>query len=245
MKTPWQIISSTSEYDILWDGEFEPEPELQEEAESIWIKAVRKRPELTDDFLLTFNSAGISNNRTTVRCTKTSYRYYFAAHSAPGLFPPLEPMSVSGVIRVASPGGPAYLVARRSRKVTLYKNFLEFIPSGGIDGKAMSDGGAVDFIDQFKREFEEESGLDRAFITSIEPFALIKDIEGEVYDVCAVIDVSCGADDLFDALAANNEYSDFRLVSHDSLQQFIKDNRHVFVPTSMAIACQLLENSPD
>jgi hypothetical protein len=237
MGKSWEIISKSSQYEITWEGDFQPrDAGTDERARDIWDKAVRKNPEsYTNGTFLAFRSANVDSKRTSIHCYRAQYMYYFAQSRETGLDLGLRPVGVSGIIEIRTKGGPSLVVAKRGKTVTQYPGMLEFIPSGGIDGNALLDGGRVDYVSQFRREFTEETGAAGEAIASIEPFAFIHDIQSNVYDICALIRADCKYDAIKEGISKSGEYSDVVFVPRREIESFIKMNKHEFVPTSPAI----------
>jgi hypothetical protein len=238
MPKDWEIISDSKEYEILHEGDFKPQtPEIEQKVDAIWQRALVKNPgSMHNSVVLAFRSAGVGRGKTTVRCIRAEYRYYYAGVCEPELGFGIEPVAVSGVIEVDSADGPAIVAARRGKTVNLYPGCLEFIPSGGIDEDSFRPDGKADYLSQFEREFSEESGLDVSAIKSIEPFAFIHDIRGKVYDICAVIRIESDADDLAARLSSDGEYSEYVAIPRNELEDYIRKHEREFVPTSLALA---------
>jgi len=238
MPKEWEVISEGGEFELRHEGDFAPPTEAAARAvDAVWRRAVRRNPgAMHNGLMLAFVCASVAAGKTVVRCIRTEYKYYFAGVHEPELGFALDPVAVSGVIEVETPGGPAVLAARRGKTVTLYPGRLEFIPSGGIDESALRPDGTADFISQFRKEFTEETGLPESVIRSVEPFAFIRDIPGKVYDVCAMIRIDADPDGLPARLASGGEYSGYTLIPRRGLASFLEARKREFVPTSLAVA---------
>ncbi|MFA6449532.1 MAG: hypothetical protein WCX65_08695 [bacterium] len=237
MSKSWEIISKSTPIELTWEGDFQPDtPRTEAKILYLWKQAIRKGSEAyTNGAFLSMISASVDSKKTAVRCIRAQYMYYFAQNREPAFNFHLRPVGVSGIIEIQTPDGPAIVVAKRGKTVTQYPGLLEFIPSGGIDGDALLEGGRVDFMSQFLREFAEETGADPASATSIEPFAFIHDIQSDVYDVCALIRADCAPDTIKLGVSKSGEYSDVVFVPSADIESFIEKNKHIFVPTSPAI----------
>lgn len=247
MDKSWEIVSSTSKYDVLWDGDFSPESdEKDSKAREIWEKAVRKQPgSYVNGQMLAFRSVSIRSERTLVHCVRSQYMYYFAQHKAPELNFGIRPVCVSGAIGITTSEGPAFVIARRGKTVTQYSGYFELIPSGGLDGESMLEDGRVDFISQLRREFVEETGVGADAVRAISPFALIRDVQSEVFDICALISIDCAPGQITSGISKSGEYSDVVIVPRDQVKSFVRKHKNIFVPTSLAIMRLIAEKTTD
>jgi len=109
------------------------------------------------------------------------------------------------------------------------------VPSGGIDEISMLGDGRVDYIGQLRKELNEETGVNEDEIDSIRPFALIRDVSGGVFDICAVITLKNDPFSGSETGTLSSEYCDFIAIPRDEAPQFLKKNKNKFVPTSLAM----------
>ena len=233
----WDLISSSSSYDVTWNGEFIPKDEKQEkQAGIIWEQALRKRPDsFVNGLIYTFESANVSGDKTVIHGRRARYFYYYAQHVDPSLDFGLVPVGVSGIIEVPHGNGKALVAAKRGSDVTQYSGFYEFVPSGGIDEASMHENGQVDYTGQLRKELNEETGVGENEIESIRPFAFIRDIEGGVFDICSVITLNSNPFSKGKTSVASNEYSEFVVIPYEEAPQFLKKNKNKVVPTSLAM----------
>ena len=237
MSKNWEILSRSSEFELFWESDFQPpNVRMEERARAIWETAVRKNPgAYINGSMLAFHSVSVDQAKTVVRCIRTQYMYYFAQHRDPELDFGLRPVAVSGIVEIPSEYGPAFVIAKRGKTVTQYPGYLEFIPSGGIDGGSLADSGRADFISQLRKEFTEETGVSPDAIAAIEPFAFIHDTSGGVYDICALIRADCTGGDIKNGISKSGEYSDVAIVPRSEIESFAKKHKREFIPTSLAI----------
>ncbi len=143
-------------------------PCLQEKVDKLWEEERRKNSHLFDGVI--FSAVDISSTRLLGHWV--SYRYALAVYRQPLLAEELRvnPVAVNG-FSVAS---GHVLLARREANVSQYPGCWELAPSGGIDPKAAS-GTSIDYRCALLTELEEETGIDRAQVTSIDPFVLVFD----------------------------------------------------------------------
>ncbi|HOX27533.1 MAG TPA: NUDIX domain-containing protein [bacterium] len=225
----FEISSSDSAYEIKWEGDFAPASLREKTAvEEFWATAAAASSgKLRNDPLLTMSHFASDGTTTRIKAKRTQYMHYYAAWRNPALGIVLESVAVSGVILM---GDASLLVARRGEKVSHYPGCFEFTPSGGIDGLAMKADGSVDFKGQLIREFEEETGIGKDAIVAIEPFSMIHDKPGRVYDICSLMRISEGSSSIIPRLQTGEEYSEFAAVPIVNIRDFIAENE--FIPTA-------------
>lgn len=238
MKRSWDIISTSSNFEVTLEGDFVQTDESKERrTKYLWEKAAKKRPDsFVNGYICSFVSASIEGNVTKVKVRRVRYMYYYTQHIDPKLNYQITPVGVSGVLEVPKDDGRAMIVAKRGNNVTQYSGYYEFVPSGGIDENYMAESGRIDFTGQLRTELKEETGLDESCVEEIKPIAFIKDIEGGVYDLCAVIKIKNDITSDMAGLMRSDEYCDFIAIKYEELDSFLKDKRGRFVPTSLAIA---------
>lgn len=138
----------------------------------------------------------------------------------------IKPLSLSCITHTDQ----AILVGRRSEKVSQYPLWYELAPSGGIDAEA-ARGECIDIVDQALRELTEETGLDRADVLSVRPFALVTDVFTGMAEVCVDISLIPGRDRL--PLSATPEYATLQWVDYVDLPQFLQTHMSRIVPLSL------------
>ena len=81
------------------------------------------------------------------------------------------------------------------------------------------------------------SGISAAEIKDIEPFALVHDTGGGVYDICAAIDIDWSERFSSSFIEASSDgYSEVVTVRESELKNIIKRKSYEIAPTSLAIA---------
>lgn len=158
---------------------------------------------------------------------ETEYKNFIAQTGAPDLDLRIRPIGVSGI--VIDPRGNVLVGTRRN--VTEYEGFLEFVPSGGIDGTGLKKDPDY-FMEQLVMEFEEETGASRAHIREVQPLCLILDGNHGVYDICCKISLKKDLADVINT-GQTHEYSELQIISARQLQGMIHSNN--FVPTSIVL----------
>jgi len=238
MGEKWEILSRHKDYEVVVAGDFAlPDPQKEASVNEEWNRAVRKNSSLTNGVILAVKSIEKGPDRTKINCLKAEYKYYYVGMSSINIGAALAPLAVSGVVRIQDGEGCSYVMARRSKKVGFYKNCLEFFPSTGIDCGSAGEDRNVDFTQQISRGFEDESGISAAEIKDIEPFALVHDTGGGVYDICAAIDIDWSERFSSSFIEASSDgYSEVVTVRESELKNIIKRKSYEIAPTSLAIA---------
>ncbi len=157
-----------------------------------------KNPHLFDGLI--FSAIEVTSERIIGRWI--NYRYALMVYRRPHLAEELgiNPVAVSGITLAEG----YVLVAKRAAYVAQYAGHLEFVPSGGIDPKAVL-GHSIDYREALLLELEEETGIDRQKVRSIEPTALIFDPLTGSWEVVLEMQLSLETD----ALMSSPEYSEF------------------------------------
>jgi hypothetical protein len=215
-------IERSSDIEIsISEGHF---PELADEEdrriETIWQSALKKRS-LTDENVLYYQSHISLDNKIVVRAFWGSYRFFFARQMDPSLNTPFVPLAVSGIcVNVDD----QVLIGRR-RNVVEYRGCLEFVPSGGINGPSA---GVVtlDYRNQLKEEFVQETELDSSSISFVKPLGLVKDFKNQVVDICCFIQVKTSSSEV---LQNTFEYEELSWIEQSAVES------ETFVPTSIAL----------
>lgn len=215
-------IEHSSEIEIsISEGHF---PEITDEEnrriETIWQSALKQRS-LTDESVLYYQSHSSLENKLVVRAFWGSYRFFFARQMDPSLDTPFVPLAVSGI---CVNGDDQVLIGRRLN-VLEYRGYLEFVPSGGINGT--SPGVAtLDYRNQLKEEFVQETELDIGSISIMKPLGLVKDFKNQVVDICCLIEVDTSSGEV---LQNTLEYEDLAWIEQSAVES------ETFVPTSIAL----------
>jgi hypothetical protein len=238
MGEKWEVLSRHKDYEIVVAGDFAlPDPEKEISVSEEWTRAARKNPSLTNGVILVVKSVEKGADKTRINCLRAEYKYYYVGMFAIDIGAALAPLAVSGVVRIQRGEGCSYAMARRSKKVGFYKNCLEFFPSSGIDCGSEGGDGSVDFAEQLRRGFEDESSVSASEIKDIQPFALVYDTGGAVYDICVAIDIDWN--ERFSKLfieTSSGGYSEVVTVRESELKNYVKRRSHEFAPTALAIA---------
>jgi hypothetical protein len=139
----------------------------------------------------------------------------------PSLDTPFVPLAVSGI---CENGVDQVLIGRRLN-VLEYRGYLEFVPSGGING--ISPGVVtLDYSNQLKEEFVQETGLDIGSISIMKPLGLVKDFKNQVVDICCLIEVDTPSGEV---LQSTLEYEELSWIELSAVES------ETFVPTSIAL----------
>lgn len=162
------------------------------------------------------------------------YKQYLAQLRNPSLregLGPLMPLAVSGIIEWDG----ALLFGKRTATVTSYPGHWELVPSGGISADRLGPDRSVDFKGQILAELEEELGIRPEAVSTIRPFALIRDERQGYYDICLEIGLRASAAWTDSAFLPNDEYSEILSVPKSRLAEMVVTHGVNIVPTTMAI----------
>lgn len=188
--------------------------------ESIWQDALKEKS-LADESVLYYQSHVSIGNNLVVNAFWGSYRFFFARQIDPLLDIPYVPLAVSGICL----NDNGQILIGRRRNVLEYRNCLEFVPSGGIN--ETSAGGAIlDYRNQLKEEFVEETGLNIGSIRVVKPLGLVKDFKNQVVDICCLIQVDTSSSEV---LQNTLEYEELSWIDRSAVDS------ETFVPTSIAL----------
>lgn len=163
-----------------------------------------------------------------------TYKEYLASHHHPDYPFRHAVCAVSGYILYRN----QILFGVRSSNVLNYEGYIELVPSGGIDERAILENQQVCFKTALIHEFEEETSFPATFIQKIEPKGLIYCPENHLYDICCLIQLYPDAP--IDCSISTEEYSDLFWVPLIKLKSFVNDNKSKLIPTSLAIIEQNL-----
>lgn len=194
----------------------------RQKVDQIWHEAQSEIPGLHNGQFLNF----VALEKDILLGEFIDYKFYYAQLKDDSLKETLliQPIAISGITKTAD----KVLVGQRSDSVTLYKNFYELVPSGGIDPDCLVDD-HIDLTGQFEKEFWEETGLSVTEIKEIKPFALIFDPFRNSYEICAEIHVHYLA--AKEEMDPSSEYSKLLWISKSEIYRFIQ--KHKFVPFSL------------
>lgn len=215
-------IEHSSDIEIsISEGHF---PEIADEEnlriETIWQSALKQRS-LTDESVLYYQSHTSLENKLVVRAFWGSYRFFFARQMDSSLDTPFVPLAVSGI---CVNGDDQVLIGRRLNVVE-YRGYLEFVPSGGINGRSAGVA-TLDYRNQLKEEFVQETELDVGSISLMKPLGLVKDFKNQVVDICCLIQVDTSSSEV---LQNTLEYEELSWIEQSAVKS------ETFVPTSIAL----------
>ena len=199
-------------------------PEIADEEkrriETIWESALKQKS-LADESVLYYQSHISLVDKLVVRAFWGSYRFFFARQMDPSLDTPFVPLAVSGI---CVNGDDQVLIGRR-RNVVEYRGYLEFVPSGGINGRSAGVA-TLDYRCQLKEEFVQETELDISSISFMKPLGLVRDFKNQVVDICCLIQVDTPSSEV---LQNTLEYEELSWIDQSAVES------ETFVPTSIAL----------
>lgn len=205
--------------------------EVEQAVDLIWQAEKSKRPHLFDGQLFVVEQ--LTPQRASGRFV--AYRYFMAQLKRPELFEALrlEALAVSGAL--FSPDG--IVVGRRDHTVTQEGGVWELVPAGGIDRHCVVPGGRLEVTRQLMVELEEEVGLTANDITLTEIDCLMHDRERHVFDIGIKLVTSRLREDILARHRAlkEAEHSELRVISRESLPQFVAQSGEEFLPVSAVL----------
>lgn len=122
-----------------------------------------------------------------LRCHPIEYKHYLAERL--GIDLGITPLGVSGIVFYFDNSSRMFLLGKRSKNVTQYPEYDEFIPSGSIEINEANSLETFDFTNQLVVELKEELGISADRIKKKNPFCLIFDEIDHVYDIGIEIEV--------------------------------------------------------
>lgn len=205
-----------------------------DEVNGIWEEARSETGnELHNSKILVFDDL-VKDDILIVRGEFIEYKYYLAKFRKPEIGYVIEPVGVSGLVEIEYSDERYVLFGRRSEQLTQYTNHYELVPSGSIDIELLSEDGTVDYEGALRREFEEETGVNVDFITSLTTLGLIYDDNSGVYDVCSVIHLNCDLEVVLEGVRNSFEYVEPEFIAVSELVNFI-GSVELIVPTSLSL----------
>lgn len=163
------------------------------------------------------------------------YRQYKAQRE--GLNLGLTPIGVSGLILTEYADETYVVLAQRASNVEMYPGALELVPSGSIDHIGLDASGKLAPLNVLRMEYEEETGLPQDSILETELFALIKDNQGKLIDLCYYIRTDLPPKDILSAMERSEEYEKAVVIPISDLLEQLNTNTDLkIVPTSITMA---------
>ena len=153
-------------------------------------------------------------NRLILQCHSVEYKHYLAQRS--GIDLGITPLGVSGIVFYQENNSKIFYVGKRSKTVTQYPGFYEFIPSGSIDTKNLVPDQPVDYSKQLTIELEEELGVPVEYIKSHNVFSLIFDEIDRVYDIGIEIEVLKSK-----IITDEDEYTEVQKLTLNSVDEYV------------------------
>lgn len=209
--------------------------------EEIWEKASREEGLFNEEL---FNCTSIMENRgqIEVRGNFVEYKNFLAQRKRLDLDFGIRPIGVSG-ITIIKDGAITYAIfAKRTPNVNEYQESLELIPSGSLDQTCSRGDQTIDYKTKLLSEFSEETGLPAEYVENIDGFALVFDTNHKVYDVCCALSITCKRELITGKFNDSKEYQSPIFVPLRELDDFLKTNAKIIIPTSMALACAFIQS---
>jgi len=210
--------------------------------DEIWQKASQEEG-LFNEYI--FNCLNIEERHGYIKVLGNFVRYknFLAQRKRPDLDFGISPIGVSG-ITILKDGNTDYVIfAKRTPNVNEYQDSIELIPSGSIDKECITADGTIDYKTKLLSEFSEETDLPTAYVESINGFAVVFDTNHKVYDICCTIYTTCARAFITEKFNNSKEYVSPTFVPLNTLDDFLKTNAKIIIPTSMALACAFLQST--
>lgn len=177
-------------------------------ADKTWDSLTKKNPSLFNDNIAIYISHEIEKDGSlTIVCGELEYKY-FLSNMMNKLTTSLTPVGVSGITIDSS---EKFLLGKRSNTVSQYAGYYEFVPSGSLAPKYISD---KMFLEQIKIELQEETGISQKNINKINEICFIYDKKNDTFDIGIELRLM-GSIDI--TTIKPNEYSSIQLIPSDSL----------------------------
>jgi hypothetical protein len=202
------------------------------EAQRLWEAACAGNPRLFDSRILVCRGIESSGDTVEITCRVAPYRYYFGQRKG-GLALGLLPVAVSGALRIDDPQGPAWLLARRGPNVTQYPDYLELVPSGGLEAEDVDAEGYADYRARLMNELQSETGLSPSIIDEVDDLGVITDRVDPVVNILCLMIVRSSVAAIERALQTGPEYSSFTIMRGQHLSE-LSSSQYRLVPTSRA-----------
>jgi hypothetical protein len=145
---------------------------------------------------------------------------------------------VSGLV-VTRDGG--WLFGRRGTQVTQYPGYLESVPSGTLDERALAGrpaatGTELDPVVCLLAELAEEAGIDEAAVTEVQPLGVFLDVDENTVDLGYLLRLRVSVSDLGSVLGRGSsplEYEELQAFSESEVDRLMAGS--AVVPTSKAL----------
>ncbi len=202
----------------------------QEIVESHWELQKEQNSSLFNGTILSYYAHHFEGDTLHIDCSFAEYKYYLA-QLAGKVSMGIKPLAVSGLI--IDKDNNTFL-ARRSSKVTEYKEYYEFVPSGGLSKEDIKER-KVFFKERLAMELEEETTLSSDDIIEIDPLGLILDRKDNVFDICMRVSLKGSLNQRQNqaSLIRSNEYLQPKIISMGEVDRFFQQRK--IVPTSLSL----------
>ncbi|HVJ32212.1 MAG TPA: UDP-2,4-diacetamido-2,4,6-trideoxy-beta-L-altropyranose hydrolase [Terriglobia bacterium] len=213
-----------------------PDRQVAARIDAIWRDEQQKRPQgLFDGRILSL--ARMDGDR--LICQSRPYRDFLAQQREPELAAILKvrPVAVAGLLECAE----GLVFGRRGRDVTESAGKWELVPSGGVDGGLIEQGGSRLLHRQLRIELEEEVGIRSAEIDRIAFIAAIRSSRSGVIDLGFHLFSHLSASDIIarHAQLAKKEYDRLEIVAASRLAEFLEEASEQVDDVSLALLRQV------
>lgn len=203
--------------------------------DEIWAGATQANTQLFDGNVLAVMDATPDRLLTTL----VPYRYFYAASTCTEVSSSLKLniAAVSGALF----GGNLLMAGQRAQFVTQHQGLWELVPSGSLT--AQPGDKSIDYRQHLLEELQEEVGISKSRVLSMQPFLLVFDELAHVYDVCCTISTLRAELERAVNEFKPNEYSSLELHKIRDVQESMKSNHCSWIPTSVEIVNALAYQS--
>ncbi len=177
----------------------------------------------------------VSHGPTQITGAFDEYRYFVAQMANPELYEDLDMrfLAVSGVI--ICPDGIVF--GRRAHETFQDQGEWELVPSGGLETEDGRGDGTVDLKKAIFRELEEEAGLRKDAIRSVDVLCLLEDQKRHLFDVGIRIEMALSSSEIlsFCRKCGNKEYEEFKVICMQEIENFIRSEECNISAVSIAL----------
>lgn len=209
-----------SDYKLDLGAPWEIPPSIVPRVEKIWeLERERRDTDLTNGQIYTL--AEFRPDYLLIH--PSEYRYVLARRRAPNLKNEglsVQPLAVTGILLCAD----GLVLGRRGSVVTDDAGLWEPAPAGGLS--------KPDPTVQILEELEEELGISKSEVESVEACGLVEDIESSVFDIVFRLNTTLTGQEVkaVHACRGSDEYADLAIVETSEVSAFLHTHSRDLLP---------------
>jgi ADP-ribose pyrophosphatase YjhB (NUDIX family) len=199
---------------VLEEDSFVLDSLQEEKMNFIW----EYRPDhIQEGMLLKVNSC----EEKLVKVSFIPYSLYYASTKDPESFGNIYTLGVSAIAKWRG----EFLIGKRSNKTFKHEGLFEWVPAGGIDDRnGQIEGVAIK--EQVYRELEEETGIQRLQVNSLEIDNVFIFPEEKLFEVCCVIELDYGVE----ILKVSHEHQELFFLNESKVEELFVHTPELCVP---------------